>query len=111
MFNTLFSRMLATYLSVMLAILLLLGITVAGMFQNQYIAEQESFGGKRKRLRLQLSPSIWMMISAPLQRRNSLRLPGNMMHFCSSFLWIKHLATYACTTKHPQNGCLLRKNT
>lgn len=42
MFNTLFSRMLATYLSVMLAILLLLGITVAGMFQNQYIAEQES---------------------------------------------------------------------
>ena len=42
MFNTLFSRMLATYLSVMLAILLLLGITVSGMFQNQYIAEQES---------------------------------------------------------------------
>lgn len=42
MFNTLFSRVLATYLSVMLAILLLLGITVAGMFQNQYIAEQES---------------------------------------------------------------------
>lgn len=42
MFNTLFSRMLATYLSVMLAILLLLGIIVAGMFQNQYISEQES---------------------------------------------------------------------
>ena len=40
MFNTLFSRMLATYLSVMLAILLLLGIIVAGMFQNQYISEQ-----------------------------------------------------------------------
>ena len=42
MFNTLFSRMLATYLSVMLAILLLLGIIVAGMFQNQSISEQES---------------------------------------------------------------------
>lgn len=42
MFNTLFSRMLATYLSVMLAILVLLGIIVAGMFQNQYITEQET---------------------------------------------------------------------
>lgn len=41
MFNSLFSRMLATYLSVMLAILALLGITVAGMFQNQYLTEQE----------------------------------------------------------------------
>ena len=41
MFNSLFSRMLATYLSVILAILALLGITVAGMFQNQYLTEQE----------------------------------------------------------------------
>ena len=50
MFNTLFSRMLATYLSVMLAILLLLGITVSGMFQNQYMRNRKaSFGGKRKK--------------------------------------------------------------
>ncbi len=41
MFNTLFSRMLATYLSVMLVILALLGVTVSGMFQNQYITEKE----------------------------------------------------------------------
>ena len=46
MFNSLFSRMLATYLSVMLAILALLGITVAGMFQNQYLTEQEALAEK-----------------------------------------------------------------
>ena len=41
MFKTLFSRMLTTYLAVILSILLLLGITVATMFRNQYTAEQE----------------------------------------------------------------------
>ena len=42
MFKTLFSRMLATYLSVSLGILFLLGITVGSMFQEQYIGEKES---------------------------------------------------------------------
>ncbi|MEG1548172.1 MAG: ATP-binding protein [Clostridia bacterium] len=42
MFKTLFSRMLVTYLTVTLGLLALLGITVSGMFQNQYIAEKET---------------------------------------------------------------------
>lgn len=42
MHKTLFSRMLATYLSVMLLILILLGITVSSVFQNQYLSEKES---------------------------------------------------------------------
>ncbi len=42
MFNTLFSRMLTTYLAVILLLLLLLGVTLGGMFQNQYISEKES---------------------------------------------------------------------
>ena len=42
MFKTLFSRMLATYLSVTLGLLFLLGITVGSMFQQQYIGEKES---------------------------------------------------------------------
>lgn len=41
MFKTLFSRMLATYLSVTLGLLFLLGITVGSMFQQQYIGEKE----------------------------------------------------------------------
>ncbi len=41
MFKTLFSKMLVTYLSVILGLLLLLGITIGSMFQSQYIFEKE----------------------------------------------------------------------
>ena len=41
MFKTLFSKMLVTYLSVILGLLLLLGITIGSMFQSQYISEKE----------------------------------------------------------------------
>lgn len=41
MFKTLFSRMLATYLSMTLLLLTLLGVTLGGMFRNQYIDEKE----------------------------------------------------------------------
>ncbi len=41
MFKTLFSRMLVTYLAVTLGLLLLLGVTVSGLFRNQYISEKE----------------------------------------------------------------------
>ena len=40
MFKTLFSRMLATYLSVTLGLLILLGFTVGTVFQNQYKTEK-----------------------------------------------------------------------
>ena len=40
MFKTLFSRMLATYLSVTLGLLILLGGTVGTVFQNQYTSEK-----------------------------------------------------------------------
>lgn len=42
-FKTLFSRMLFTYLSVILCLLLLMGITVSSMFRNQYMQEEEQF--------------------------------------------------------------------
>lgn len=42
MFKTLFSRMLSTYLAATLLLLALLGITVSGMFQSQYIEEKEA---------------------------------------------------------------------
>lgn len=42
MFKTLFSRMLVTYLSVTLGLMILLGVTVGSMFQQQYIGEKES---------------------------------------------------------------------
>lgn len=42
MFKTLFSRMLAMYLTVILVLLLLVGVTVANMFKNQYMQEQEA---------------------------------------------------------------------
>jgi len=42
MFKTLFSRMLATYLSLTLLLLTLLGVTLGAMFRNQYIDEKES---------------------------------------------------------------------
>ncbi len=41
MFKTLFSRMLVTYLAVTLGLLLLLGVILGAMFQNQYITERE----------------------------------------------------------------------
>ena len=41
LFKTLFSRMLATYLTVILCLLLLMGITVSSMFRNQYLQEEE----------------------------------------------------------------------
>lgn len=41
-FKTLFSRMLATYLTVILCLLLLMGVTVSNMFKNQYMEEQEN---------------------------------------------------------------------
>lgn len=41
LFKTLFSRMLATYLTVILCLLLLMGITVSSMFHNQYLQEEE----------------------------------------------------------------------
>lgn len=41
MFKTLFSKMLTTYLAVMLSMLLLLGITLASVFVNQYITGSE----------------------------------------------------------------------
>ncbi|MDR1620568.1 MAG: HAMP domain-containing protein [Clostridiales bacterium] len=40
-FKTLFSRMLFTYLTVILCLLLLMGITVSSMFSRQYIQEEE----------------------------------------------------------------------
>ena len=42
MFKTLFSRMLATYLTVTLLLLTLLGAILGGMFRSQYIGEKES---------------------------------------------------------------------
>ncbi|MCE5236350.1 MAG: HAMP domain-containing sensor histidine kinase [Clostridiaceae bacterium] len=42
MFKTLFSRMLFTYLAATLLLLALLGVTVSGMFQSQYIEEKEA---------------------------------------------------------------------
>jgi len=42
LFKTLFSRMLTTYMAVILSLLLLMGITVSGMFKNQYISEAEN---------------------------------------------------------------------
>lgn len=42
MFKTLFSRMLITYLMVMLSLLILLGITLSGVFVNHYILESET---------------------------------------------------------------------
>ena len=41
MFKTLFSRMLVTYLSVTLGLMILLGVTVGSMFQQQYMGEKE----------------------------------------------------------------------
>lgn len=41
MFKTLFSRMLTTYLAVTLGLLLLFGVTVGAVFQNQYISEKK----------------------------------------------------------------------
>ena len=41
MFKTLFSRMLTTYLAVTLGLLLLFGVTVGAVFQNQYISEKQ----------------------------------------------------------------------
>lgn len=41
LFKTLFSRMLVTYLTVILCLLMLMGITVSSMFRNQYIQEEE----------------------------------------------------------------------
>ncbi|MDL2217774.1 HAMP domain-containing protein [Christensenellaceae bacterium OttesenSCG-928-M15] len=41
LFKTLFARMLTTYLAVILLLLLLMGITVSSMFNNQYIGEEE----------------------------------------------------------------------
>lgn len=41
MFKTLFSKLLITYLSVALGLLLLFGVTVGSVFQNQYIAEKQ----------------------------------------------------------------------
>lgn len=40
-FKTLFARMLATYLTVILCLLLLMGITVSSMFRNRYLQDQE----------------------------------------------------------------------
>lgn len=40
-FKTLFSRMLSTYLAVILGLLLLMGVTVSNMFKNQYLQEEE----------------------------------------------------------------------
>ena len=40
LFKTLFSRMLSTYLAVILCLLLIMGITVSNMFHNQYIQEE-----------------------------------------------------------------------
>ena len=40
-FKTLFSRMLSTYLAVILGLLLLVGVTVSNMFKNQYLQEEE----------------------------------------------------------------------
>lgn len=42
MFKTLFSRMLVTYLAMTLLLLVLLGVTLGGMFRSQYIDEKES---------------------------------------------------------------------
>jgi len=42
MFKTLFSRMLATYLSVMLGLLILFGVTVGAAFRSQYISEKQA---------------------------------------------------------------------
>lgn len=41
-FNTLFSRMLVTYLSIILLIIAMLGLTIGGMFKNQYTVEKET---------------------------------------------------------------------
>ena len=41
-FNTLFSRMLSTYLAIILLIIFLLGITISGMFKSQYMTENEN---------------------------------------------------------------------
>lgn len=41
MFKTLFSKLLVTYLSVALGLLLLFGVTVGSVFQNQYINEKQ----------------------------------------------------------------------
>ncbi len=41
-FKSLFARMLATYLTVILCLLLLMGITVTSMFKSQYIREEEN---------------------------------------------------------------------
>ena len=41
-FNTLFSRMLSTYLAIILLIIFLLGITISEMFKSQYMTENEN---------------------------------------------------------------------
>lgn len=41
-FNTLFSRMISTYLAIILLIIFLLGITISGMFKSQYMTENEN---------------------------------------------------------------------
>ncbi len=41
LFKTLFARMLTTYLAVVLGLLLLMAVTVVGMFQRQYLEEKE----------------------------------------------------------------------
>ncbi len=41
-FTTLFARMLTSYLSVILLLLLLMGITVTSMFRNQYLSEEQN---------------------------------------------------------------------
>lgn len=42
MFKNLFTRMLVIYLAVTLSLLTLLGVTVSGMFKNQYIGEKKA---------------------------------------------------------------------
>ncbi len=42
MFKTLFSRMLVTYLALVLGILVFLGVTVSSVFRAQYVTERES---------------------------------------------------------------------
>ena len=49
MFKTLFSRMLATYLSVTLGLLILLGFTVGTVFQNQYKTENATNSSAKPR--------------------------------------------------------------
>lgn len=41
-FNTLFSRMISTYLAIILLIIFLLGITISGMLKSQYMTENEN---------------------------------------------------------------------